>query len=56
MKDKRKKVNLNEIDLLYLKSKGLSNIKISKMYGVSPEKIDIRIKDQEQYKECSGVY
>ena len=56
MKDERKKVNLNEIDLLYLKSKGLSNIKISKMFDVSIEKIDIRIKDQEQFKEYSGVY
>jgi len=51
-----KKINLNEVDLLSLKSKGLSNIKISKMYGVPTEKIDIQVKDQEQYKKYSGVY
>ncbi len=56
MKTAVKKVNLNKIDLMQLKKKGLSNVKIGKMIGVSAQVVDKRIKQQQKYKQFSGVF
>ncbi len=56
MKAEGKKVNLNKIDLMQLKKKGLSNVKIGKMIGVTTQVVDNRIKQQQKYKQFSGVF
>ncbi len=56
MSKKPKKVNIQKIDLLYLKKKGLSNDKISKMLGVERKEIDKYIELQHRYRQNSGVY
>ncbi len=60
MEEKSKKINLSDvfdkIDLLNLKRKGLSTLQISKMTGISNEKITHMIKHQERYKHYSGVF
>ncbi len=56
MNKKPKKVNIQRIDLLYLKRKGLSNAKISKMLGVEKREIDKHIELQHRYRQNSGVY
>jgi len=53
---KIQKENLSRIDLLYLKKKGLSNIKISRMTGMPCSKISTIFKLQDMYKHCSGVF
>ncbi len=55
-KDRFDTVDLNKIDLLSLKRKGLSNTQISKMIGVSNYEIDKRLKHQESFKKYSGVF
>ncbi len=47
---------LNNEYILYLKSKGISNCKISEMLGIPKEEIDIHIQFNEALKEFSGVF
>ncbi len=56
MKKKGKKINLNKIDLISLKRKGLTSDKISKMVGVSTRKIEAHLKFQQKFKQYSGVF
>lgn len=58
MKEEKKDVkldNINKIDLMYFKRKGLSNTKISKMTGVPTKMVENRIRTQEKYKDYSGI-
>ncbi len=56
MKNNTEELSLYEIDLYYLKEKGLSSIKISEMTGIPDYEIDNYLQYQEQYKEHSGVF
>jgi hypothetical protein len=56
MKTAGEKVNLNKIDLMQLKKKGLSNVKIGRMIGVPTRVVDKRIQQQQKYKQFSGVF
>ncbi len=56
MKEKVEEININEIDLLSLKRKGLTYNKISEMFGVPSQEILERIEFQEQFKYHSGVF
>ncbi len=55
-KDSQKKINLNRIDLVDFKKRGITNEKISIMLGISIETVNQIIWRQEQYKEYSGVF
>ncbi len=56
MKETIEEININKIDLMSLKRKGLSSLKISEMMGIPNQEIIDRIEHQEQFKHYSGVF
>lgn len=47
---------VSDIDIMSMRSKGLTDTKISHMTGISIEIVNRYIKQQELYKKYSGVF
>jgi hypothetical protein len=56
MEKKRKPINLNTIDVIQLRQKGLPVDKISSMLDIPVEQIEEHLDHMEQYKFQSGVF
>lgn len=56
MKNKFDQISKSRIDIHYLKDKGLSDLKISKMTGIPLKQIKEFLKYNDTWNRYSGVY